>query len=380
MLPLGRNYSKYWDRVSPHFFAKDAPERNMTLQSVEKDLGENVTQWIGNFLYHEGFPPCEVTQKGLLHLLDSIDGYTEEGQRLYPEVFLTTSLKKALASLPNNQLITIDIDDLTEKTFKKALKRCAPLAKGSWSIFLEILGGKISYGLVSSEVSELSASLHRQLVGDMGIKEDVPPMAYVRAVGSKVVEITGIKAELRISLSLGKKYKGLTSEIEALATVITSSVDSSLQGQALSFFSRLLEDSFKEGHGSIIAVVADLPEALAAFKLNYPDGAYLPTSVDIVQKLSEALETQTRQASSILREYALVVKGMVSHDGISVFTTTGKVIAFNVFLRDTAGVSPDESGGARTRAFTALKSSGLTEASFFRSHDGRIDFWEKHNG
>lgn len=350
----------------------------MPINTVEKDLGENVTEWIGNFLYQEGFTRCAVTQKGLLHLLDSIDGYTEEGQRLYPEVFLTTSLKKALTSLPN-QIILIDVDELSEETFKKALKRCAPLAKGSWAIFLEIAENKINYGLASSEVSELSASLHRQLVGDMAIKEDVPPIAYVRAVGSKVVEITGTKAQLRISLSLGKRYKGLASEIDALATVTTSTVDSSLRDQATSFFSRLLEESFKEGHGSIIAVVAEVPEAITAFQAKYPDGAYLQSPIDIVQILSEALEAQTRQSSSILREYALVLKGMMSHDGVSVFTTNGRLIAFNVFLREIADAdaATEESGGARTRAFIALKSSGLTEASFFRSHDGRIDFWER---
>ena len=114
------------------YFLRIANESDMPINTVEKDLGENVTEWIGNFLYQEGFTHCAVTQKGLLHLLDSIDGYTEEGQRLYPEVFLTTSLEKALTYLPN-QVILIDVDELSEKTFKKALKRCAPLAKGSWA-------------------------------------------------------------------------------------------------------------------------------------------------------------------------------------------------------------------------------------------------------
>ena len=351
----------------------------MAIQTVEKDLGENVTQWIGNFLFEEGFPTCAITRSGLLHILDNIDGYMEEGQRLYPEVVLTTDLKKALAYCPH-EIVNIDKSDLTETAFKKALKRCAPLAKGSWAIFLYVSGGELMYGLVSPEVSELSASLHKQLVGEMAVREDVPPIAYIRAVGSKVVEIIGTKAELRVSLSLGKKYKGLTSEIDALATIITSSVDKQLQDQAKSFFSRLFEDSFKEGHGSIIAVVADTEEKFAAFRKEYSDGAYLMTPLDIVQKVSEAVGTKTREAFSILREYALVAKGMVSHDGISVFTTTGRVVAFNVFVRNTGGSTLEESGGARTRAFNALKLSGLTEACFFRSHDGRIDFWEKENG
>jgi len=118
-----------------------------------KKLGDNILSWIGDFLYKEGFPSCQITRKGILILLDRIRSYAEEGYRLFPELVLTTSLKGLLQTLPTYRMVQIEKTILSENIFNKLLKLCAPLALDGWVIYAEISEKTINYGLVSAESS-----------------------------------------------------------------------------------------------------------------------------------------------------------------------------------------------------------------------------------
>lgn len=241
-----------------------------------KYLSNNVSDWLGNFLYHEGFPNEPEIQKGTLVLVDMIRFYTEEESRFFPEVVLTTNLDALVRPIPAFKKIEIGHGPLAGSTFKVALKRCAILATHGWIIFMEASGRQVSYGIMSAESSELSVSLRRQLVGDLQGEETPTPIAYIRALGSKAVELAGTKERLIISVSLSDYAVSLDVEIQSLVNYLSRDVDEAVREKTRTYFSKVIEEATTESHGCIVAVIPEDDETLHEFCRRFPDGAYLP--------------------------------------------------------------------------------------------------------
>ena len=110
-------------------------------------LRENIIESIGSFLYKEGFAVDDITQLGILEIINLISDYHEEGNALFPEILVTNSLD-FFKTIPNKEII-IQESDLSISEFKNAIKLCAPLATNSWIIFIEVQNNKIKYGITN---------------------------------------------------------------------------------------------------------------------------------------------------------------------------------------------------------------------------------------
>ena len=85
-------------------------------------------------------------------------------------------------------------------------------------------------------------------------------------------------------------------------------------------------------------------------------------------------ESKTAVSVSRLQAASELVSGFVHSDGITILTAGGKVLGYRGFIRSEAQ-SQTPTGGARTRAFTALTAMVGNElkAAFYRSQDGRME-------
>jgi hypothetical protein len=77
----------------------------MAIKQKQHTLREHVLDSIGSFLHKEGFTPDDVTQDGILEVINLISDYHEEGNSLYPEVILTNDLD-FFKTIPNKESIS----------------------------------------------------------------------------------------------------------------------------------------------------------------------------------------------------------------------------------------------------------------------------------
>lgn len=87
---------------------------------------------------------CPQTEDGLLELVVALSHYTEEGHPLFPQVVLCDNLDTTLSLLQGSDALTIGLGPRDQSTISFALKRCAPLARGGWVIYIQRLLSAIS--------------------------------------------------------------------------------------------------------------------------------------------------------------------------------------------------------------------------------------------
>ena len=135
----------------------------------------------------------------------------------------------------------------------------------------------------------------------------------------------------------------------------------------------------REGHGNLVGVVTDRLEAITAARAAFTDGKLLDNPIDLGEPLVRAVGVDRHlqsEAMTLLTARKSLVKSFLGQDGITVFTTKGRIIAFNVFVKS-GPETPQIVGGARTRAFFAMQQLGIFTVCFFKSQDGNEKFWRK---
>jgi hypothetical protein len=77
---------------------------------------------------------------------------------------------------------------------------------------------------------------------------------------------------------------------------------------------------------------------------------------------------------SAVQGASALIRGMIASDGITLFSTDAKVIAYRLFINPYDG-PPEPTGGARRAAYGALQARVGHELvlAFFQSQDGRTD-------
>ncbi|MCZ4695353.1 hypothetical protein DWB61_11340 [Ancylomarina euxinus] len=355
----------------------------MKQEEKYSSLRDSTYESVGNFLFAERFNPCEKTQEGILEVINLISDYYEEGVHLYPEVIITNSL--TFFKTISNREVIIDNKPLEVDEFKNAIKLCAPLAINNWIIFIEVNGENVKYGLVSAEMTETSPSIYEQTVGKLGIElegvkdKDLEKttIAYIRNIGSKTVELTGLKKKLTISLTLDKPLEVSNNEIGDIAILATKLCDSDYTTHITSFLEKTINEAIKIGHGNLIGIVEDSEVAISKIKEELNDCTYLEKPIDIVELVSQAEIEKTNESSVTLKAHSSLLISMLNHDGITVLTNKCRIIGYHMFIKDIKKDGVQLVGGARTRAFHSMVNSKLFKACFYKSQDGNTKNWKE---
>lgn len=344
-------------------------------QVEQRSLYQSVLDLIGTFLYKEGFPKVKYLPEGILTLIDQTSAYHEEGEELFPEIFITNEIEKVLETLPFIQRIKIGRNTISISEFEQVLKLCAPLSRNGWIIYINIESDYISYGLISTEISELSPSFKRQVLGDLSGNQSEYSIAYLQNVGNKSVLLKGSETEALVCLSLNSQVTFLGENLSRLCSSICKDIDN-YQDITISYLEKIISEAARIGHGNLVGVVLDDADSIKKVKDRHPDGIYLEEPIDLQSYLSLSEDSKSRQDSTINRLYSCIVQDMLNHDGITLFTTTGKVIGYHIFVKPIENEGADVVGGARSRAFEVMKASNVLSACFYKSQDGNEKIWE----
>ena len=341
-------------------------------------LRENILDSIGNFLYEEGFAKDDITKLGILEIINLISDYHEEGSALFPEILVTNSLD-FFKTIPNKELI-IQTEKLSVTEFKKAVKLCAPLAINSWIIFIEIQGDIIKYGITSAEMSETSPSIYNQTVGLMKVDDyKDTTIAYIRNIGQKTVELSGLKNRLIVSLNLDEPKELSLNEIHLLSDCISSECNESLRVNIKTFFEKVIDDAIKNGHGNLIGIVKDNEESIKVLKdeIKGNGGIYLLNPIDFELLITESETNKDNESSINLKAHASLFKSMLNHDGITIVSSKGKIIGYHILIDSYLKKEDVITGGARSKALKSMENCGLFTFCFYKSQDGNVKIWQE---
>ncbi|MBX9776634.1 MAG: hypothetical protein K2Y71_19830 [Xanthobacteraceae bacterium] len=317
---------------------------------------------------------CARTAKLVVSIVSHLAAYTEEGTPLAPSVFICNSITQLVKRAGIGEHVPLSQLEDTETAAGKVLKICAPLCSSNWRIYVErsINGEHCHFGVFSGSTDPTALTVD-EIVLD-GFEAGFPIVRISQNVTNKVEVRTnsGSAIEFRFNDDLDVPDLHDRTHVRALSKVIGSTVGT--QSESFSgFVERILAESVRDSHGTLIAVISDkdgaLPEVLK-------DAVLLSPPLDLFERYRLHMDEESSVVSvGRLQTAAELVAGIVRSDGVTVFDTLGKVIAYRAFV-PMEGQQVTATGGARTRAFVALQAfigSGL-EAIFFRSQDGRMAF------
>ena len=347
----------------------------MNQENRYASLRESTLASIGDFLFEEKFEQNPIIKDGILEIINLISDCYEEGVHLFPEVIVINDLNffKAIS----NREIVIRETELTISEFENVIKLCAPLTVGSWIIFIEIKNNTMKYGLVDAEITETTPSIYEQTVGALLV--DIPDMtvAYIRNVGSKTVELVGLKKKLTVSLTLGSFEMTANNVVYDISKQITNNCDPEFQQPITTFIDKIINSAIKQNHGNLIGVVEDDPVKIETLKEKLKDGVYLKEPIDIADYVIYTEKEETNESSVSLKAYSRVMVSMLNHDGITLISDKAKILGYHMFIESVPKEGEQLVGGARTRAFQSMLNSELFNACFYKSQDGNSKIWIK---
>lgn len=349
----------------------------MTQESKLASLRDNTLASVAEFLLDENFENNTLLKEGIVELINLISDYFEEGEHLFPEVLITNNSKEFFKTISNRE-VQIAEEPLNISEFKNVIKLCAPLAIGSWIIYIQVKDNKIKYGLVDAEMTETSPSIYEQTVGQLKVEPKGINIAYLRNIGAKTVELTGLKKQLIVSLTLDKIEPSGDNEIAKISNHISMSCNEDFRNPISTFIQKTISETIKQGHGNLIGVVNDSEESIAALKAELNDGIYLNTPIDIEDYVIYTENEKTNESSVSLMAYSKIMISMLNHDGITILTQKAKIIGYHMFIKPYESKDGEQPvGGARTRAFQSMVNSNIFSACFYKSQDGNTKIWLK---
>ncbi|MBI1390955.1 MAG: hypothetical protein GC154_21195 [bacterium] len=302
----------------------------------------------------------------LANLIIRVANHYEEGSRLFPCVYLTDNIEEMLNMIPGAESLKIGYVKKDSDWITCSLKKCSPLAKGGWLIYISETSERIDYGLFIRSGKPTS-----MLVDDgiMTQNEDAN-IVKVSQVANNCIEIKSNNGGSHFIFLDHQKddipppLKNLDDLVEA----ITSKVKNNFRENVIRYLKRILHESLIESHGCIIVVthMNRVPKALSN------DGIVFEEPIDFVE-LFENFDKGIISQSEIENK-CFLISGMLNSDGIILFDNKARILGYNIFVNTNKEASA--TGGARRRAFDSLKNSkniGLS-AVFMQSHDGWSEF------
>lgn len=347
----------------------------MNQATKKTSLKETVMSAIGEFLYEEKFASSGELKEGVLELINSISDYYEEGQHLFPEVIIVNDID--FFKTISDRKIIIKKVPLRKAEFSNILKLCAPLAVGSWNIFIEVKD-EITFGLIDAEITETSPSLYEQAVGKLAVKPENISVAYIQNIGIKTVKLIGLERKLIVSLSLNDIEYDEDNATSSISKDITENCPEEHKINITTLLNKTISEALRVGHGNLIGLIDDSPDSIEQIKAEFSDCIYLEESIDLAEFVRYAESEKSGEASVNLISYTKILISMLNHDGITILTTNGKIIGYHMFIPPIVSEdNPVIIGGARTRAYQSMVNSGKFSSCFYKSQDGKTQYWKK---
>lgn len=324
---------------------------------------------VNDLLVDEGLT-CAQSQNIITYLAGELLAYREEGISMAPVIFYCRSIGDALRSFPGSSHYKVGTKPLDVGSGRGILKDCASLANKNWFIYIERDSDQtVSYGVATFETLPGSVTL----LEGVGLS-DHTLVVVLKKTSEKTIKVWGSKgSQLTCLFSTSRDEATDIEAVHKFADQVCCGIEGEDErAQFRDYLVPTLEGLLQGSHGCILACtvtdpINSIPQLADSIPLDPPIDAFS------AYMAFKADPSASNLAS--LQAYYGLVEGLVRSDGIAVFDTKGRLVAFRTFYRP-VGDQGDEAeevvGGARRRAFEGARSlvgNGLA-ALLFRSQDG----------
>lgn len=290
--------------------------------------------------------------------------YREEGTPLFLDAFLVDDLEQFLSTIPQSvsmRLGRIPISSWSESEVARAVKSTAPLVRGVWRMYFALHSDHVSFGVFRDSAHPLNVPIDIVLGGEARY------VRLTRLAGNtlRITNAAGASKEIQFNNSL-KPGNSADDSTTKLCSSICSGLTDDRSERCLAFTKNLITTALRSSHGAIVAV-QKAEDSILPF---LTDCISLETPISIPEAIMYAVE----DSSQLPQLYALqsMICGMFCCDGIILFDTNCRILAYNGFITlESSAVS----GGARKRAYKSLepKVGNELHSVFFQSQDGNTE-------
>lgn len=318
---------------------------------------------------YEGFD--QVLLSHFLNIFNELLDYREEGSHTKPKLIFTNNIDSIIKYIPKSYKLQI-FNDEDASMFSSRLKPLVAIAKKDWCIYIEHKDGRFLYGICKTFNSLKEKTLLNEIKESSILREKTDKINCIvaQSINDLEMDIFSTRGNtIRINTSLNPVKDG---DNEATINEFTKACFSKLRTtkKKLSEVQIMFENIFAK-------VVEDLNGAMCVivdkdYKDNgfFEDGIWLETPISFSK-----LFTQSKSYSEEkLQAFASLFINMLNFDGITVIDTTGRVLAYNVFVENNIKRTKNVIGGARKRAAYTIINSRRKHivGLYFQSHEGEI--------
>ncbi len=283
---------------------------------------------ISRFLSGEGFE-CRPTTTALVQSVVALGSYHEEGVALFPQVLICDDVALMAKLLLGSDVIELGSGALDPDTVRSALKQCAPLAKGSWAVFVERSDQGYRYGVFRLPSLPLAVSV------EQGISGSGTRIIYARQIAENSVQLYGSRgSNVRLYLNdSDEEVPAPQDAVEKFCRAAARDVVEPDGANVVRFLAQAILRIMQTGHGCLAAAIAHdapIPESLR-------DGVALSAPIDLATRIREHAVERTADTAFAVQGVTTLLRGMLDSDGITLLDTRARLRGFRIFVRAPAG-------------------------------------------
>lgn len=320
---------------------------------------------------YEGFD-----QKLLSHFLNSFNellSYKEEDSTTKPKLIFTNNIDAVLKAVPKSYKLQVFSDEDTSM-FSSRLKPLIAIAKKEWCIYIENKDSKFIYGICKTFNSLKEKSLTTLICENKSLKEKTDKISCIvtRSVSNfemSLYSISGNKISVNTSLNPAQPIDNdeTIQEFSRLCFSKLRTTKKKLEELQI-LFSNIFTKVIDELNGAM-CVIVDKDYKDNGF---FEDGIWLESPISLSKLFTQSKSYSEEKLQAIT---ALFIN-MLNFDGITIVDTTGRILAYNVFVESNMKRAKNVIGGARKRAAYTIINSRRKHICgvYFQSHEGEIFF------
>jgi hypothetical protein len=313
----------------------------------------------------------------LIEIAASVAQHQEEGIALFPQVYVCSDANAFSKHAPDGEIHFVGQSQNVRDGVALAMKKCAPLTSRDWDIIVQVNSANhCRFGIFKPSCVPTSLSLETTYFDAQA--ETLPAAILVTSPRPSVVTFRSDCGKA-VTVCFGHDEivaEALMPPAELLAKVILNKVnDHTLRDASNTFLTKILRHALRACHGTLICVVDSRWAKSGTLPKLLEDSVQLDPPVDFPAAIAELRNSSGNlEAACGPLSYYELLRGMLSFDGITIFSNDGRVIAYNGFVHAPSpkGKRRDEMQGARKRAFSVLENhlGKPILAAYYQSQDG----------
>lgn len=323
-------------------------------------------------------------KSNLLKFLPKAFLYEEEGKRIKPKIILGKNFNEAKGHLPLNYHLVTSKGMLSGNDFEKHLKPLLPFCSEGWIITVDIGNKSIEYGIIIMLSGIRGFSISDILFDQV---DDLDSINYnlieIVVINGFEIIIKGIQDMIVVNRNFIStfEYENISSHFENMTKDVSSGIcDPNERIKFEPIFTYLMKNIAEKNHGTICVIVKNNYKKKNLTRI-FGDGIWVKNPVDLLQVgLDYERNSSGKKTVELFNSIAILFSEMLNIDGVTIIDNSGKIIAFNVFVKAENAPKNVGSGGARKRAAQAILNSKIEDIKglYFQSQDGNT-FYKRMN-